>query len=31
LLESRGYTAEDITGLLSGNWVRLITRTWEGK
>ena len=27
LLEKRGYSVEDVTGILSGNWIRLLSQT----
>jgi membrane dipeptidase len=28
LLEKRGYSQEDITGIMYGNWLRLLRRAW---
>ena len=28
LLKKRGYSADDVTGILSGNWIRLLSQTW---
>jgi membrane dipeptidase len=29
LLRSRGYSADDITGILSGNFLRFLDTTWK--
>lgn len=29
ILESRGYSTEDVAGILAGNWVRLLKHVWE--
>jgi membrane dipeptidase len=29
ILERRGYTLEDVTSIMGGNWVRLLRETWS--
>jgi membrane dipeptidase len=29
ILQSRGYTGEDIANVFSGNWLRLIRKAWR--
>lgn len=30
MLEKRGYSADDIQGLMHGNWIRLLRDAWQG-
>ena len=29
ILERRGYSTEDIAGIMHGNWIGLLRRSWE--
>jgi membrane dipeptidase len=31
ILQSRGYSAEDIQGIMHGNWLNLMRRAWGGR
>jgi membrane dipeptidase len=30
ILQSRGYSSEDIQGIMQGNWLDLMRRSWSG-
>jgi len=29
LLQQRGYSPDDITGVMQGNWLRLLRQAWQ--
>jgi len=31
ILKSRGYTEEDVAGIMRGNWLRLLEEAWESR